>query len=229
MPLPEPLNKGQIDQNSSVAVDKLRFRQVLRQPGEGEPDDLLSPCKVEAGVPPSGLGIPNVSEEDAKLSCVGGEEELITASCMPLRLLIAVQQGLPQLLPIQRLGQIALGVYVIAQQGHVPVGGDKYNVRGGGLLLQMAGQRHAVQRIHDHIQKQKIEMPAPLNFAQKGHAAAVGGDSAGNVRLLQDTLGELNGLIQVGLFVVTDGDLIHRMLPPLYDVGPLYHIQKKMK
>lgn len=100
---------------------------------------------------------------------------------------------------------------------------------GGGLLLQMAGQRHAVQRIHDHIQKQKIEMPAPLNFAQKGHAAAVGGDSAGNVRLLQDALGELNGLIQVGLLVVTDGDLIHRMLPPLYDVGPLYHIQKKMK
>ena len=100
---------------------------------------------------------------------------------------------------------------------------------GGGLLFQMAGQRHPVQRIHDHIQKQKIEMPALLNFAQKVHAAAVGGDIAGNLRLLQDALGELNGLVQVGLLVVTDGDLIHRMLPPLYVVGPLYHIQKKMK
>ena len=46
IPLPEPVNKGQIDQNSSVAVDELRFRQALRQPGEGEPDALLPPCKV---------------------------------------------------------------------------------------------------------------------------------------------------------------------------------------
>ena len=212
-----------------MAVDELGFRQALRQAGEGETDDFLAPCKVQAGMPPAGLGVPDVSEGDAELTRVGGEEKLIAASCAPLRLLIAVQQGLPQLLHIQRLGQVALGVYVIAQQGHIPVGGDEYNVRGIGLLLQMAGQRHAVQRIHDHIQEQKIEMPAPLNFAQKGHAAAVGGDSAGNVRLLQDVLGELNGLAQVGLLVVTDGDLIHRMLPPLYAVGPLYHIQKKMK
>lgn len=33
IPLPEPVNKGQIDQNSSVAVDELGFRKVLRQPG----------------------------------------------------------------------------------------------------------------------------------------------------------------------------------------------------
>ena len=203
------MNKGQIDQNSPVAVDELGFRQALRQPGEGETDNFLAPCKVQAGMPPAGLGVPDVSEGDAELTRIGGEEKLIAASCAPLRLLIAVQQGLPQLLHIQRLGQVALGVYVIAQQGHIPVGGDEYNVRGIGLLLQMAGQRHAVQRIHDHIQEQKIEMPAPLNFAQKGHAAAVGGDSAGNVRLLQDVLGELNGLAQVGLLIVTDGDLIH--------------------
>ena len=82
---------SRIDQNSSVAVDELRFRQALRQPGEGEPDDLLAPCKVQAGVPPAGLGVPDVPERDAEMPCVGGKEDLITASRAPLHLLIAVQ------------------------------------------------------------------------------------------------------------------------------------------
>ena len=156
------------------------------------------------------------------MPCVGGKEDLIAASRAPLHLLIAVQQGLPQLIPIQRLGQIALGVYVIAQQGHVPVGGDEYNVRGIGLLLQMAGQRHAVQLFHDHIQQQEVEMPSALNVREERLSALIGGNRTGDPGLRHDALRQPDVMLQIGLFIVTDGDLIHDGPPSqIFCVFPL--------
>lgn len=70
------------------------------------------------------------------------------------KLLPAIQQRLPQLLGIQRLGQIPCGIHLVALQGHLPVAENKDDGLCSALLPEYGGKGHAVLSVHHHIQQE---------------------------------------------------------------------------
>ena len=99
----------------------------------------------------------------AGAACSGGEHQLVSALELPPGLFIAVEQSFAKQFRIQRFWQVAFGVHPVALHGHLPVRGDEYHVRSVRILFQHGGQRHAVQLSHEHVQQQKVKMPAGLN------------------------------------------------------------------
>ena len=120
---------------------------------------------------------------------------------------IAEQQGFPQPLPVNRLGEIARRLHLIAPQGHFQVGGDEDDRRVIPVFTQGSGQGHAVQSVHHHVQQEDLKPPAMLDGGQQVCSAFVGGDPTGQSFLRHDLIDQVRDPLTLQRFVIADCDM----------------------